>query len=448
MIKQDIFISIDNDVLKLMMQWNKNDIAFLKSLTNYSYKNTTNIWTIGELGNNYKAIKNYFKERIKTVENLDDISISRTVDKIKENEVHVVEYKRGRIKIIFRYNKDFISLIKTFPFASWDATNKWWTTAKSEQIIRDIKTYCESNKISLVFFDYSENTIKGRQKREQILNYRECPIEYITKLRLLRYSKSTINSYKSHFEEFINYYNIKKIVDISEPEIIEFTRYLVVERGVSASYQNISINAIKFYYEAVLGEKRKFYHITRPKKEKALPVVLNKDEVKAMIRLTKNLKHKCLIMVIYSAGLRVSEAINLKLEDIDSKRGLITIRQGKGKKDRNTLLSEKSLLTLRQYYRTFVPKIYLFEGANDKMYTSSSIQKIVKQASLRAGITKNVTPHTLRHSFATHLLEQGVNLRYIQTILGHESSKTTEIYTHVSSKGIEDIINPLDDMDF
>jgi len=167
-----------------------------------------------------------------------------------------------------------------------------------------------------------------------------------------------------------------------------------------------------------------------------------------MIKLTDNLKHKCILMIIYSAGLRVNEAINLTLKDIDSKRGLITIRQGKGKKDRNSLLSAKSLLTLRQYYRIFVPKIYLFEGERGDKYTSSSLQKVVKQAASRAGITKHVTPHTLRHSFATHLLEQGVNLRYIQTILGHESSKTTEIYTHVSSAGIKDIINPLDDMDF
>ena len=444
----EVFISIEKDILKLMMQWNKDDIAFVKSLINYSYSKKYNHWTIGLGNDNFNKIKSYFKGRINIVDNLDEISIKQAASEINKNEVHIVEYNKGRIKIIVKYNEEFITLIKSLPFANWDSVNKWWTVAKSEKVLKDIENYCNTHNMRMVFFNQSKKTLKGRLLKEHIINYRECPEEYLTKLRLLRYSKSTINSYKSHFEEFINYYNSKKIVEISEPEIIEFTRYLVVERGVSASYQNLSINAIKFYYEVVLGEKRKFYHLTRPKKEKALPIVLSKEEINKMISLTENIKHKCILIIMYSGGLRVSEVINLKIKDIDSKRGLITIRQSKGKKDRNTLLSAKSLFTLRQYYRIFAPKIYLFEGARGDKYTSSSLQKVVKQAASRAGITKHVTPHTLRHSFATHLLEQGVNLRYIQNILGHESSKTTEIYTHVSSTGIKNIINPLDDMDF
>ncbi len=263
----------------------------------------------------------------------------------------------------------------------------------------------------------------------------------------MRYSDSTVRTYSSNFEEFINFHHTKKINDISEPEIIEFMRYLVVERKISESYQNTSINAIKFYYEKLLGESRKFYYLERPKREKTLPVVMSKEEVYAMIKLTKNIKHKAILMLIYSAGLRVSEAVNMRLEDIDSKRNIIVIRQGKGKKDRNSLLSEKTLVFLREYYKLYQPKEYLFTGMNGGKYTTSSIQKIVKQAAKRAGIIKNITSHTLRHSFATHLLEQGVNLRYIQTLLGHESSKTTEIYTHVSSMAYGDIKNPFDDID-
>ncbi|MBT7145259.1 MAG: tyrosine-type recombinase/integrase [Bacteroidetes bacterium] len=166
-----------------------------------------------------------------------------------------------------------------------------------------------------------------------------------------------------------------------------------------------------------------------------------------MCWLSENLKHKCILSIIYSAGLRVSEAISLKVKDIDSDRGMIIIRQSKGKKDRISLLSNKILLLLRTYYSLYKPKEYLFEGSKGGKYTSSSIHKIVKKAANEANITKTVSTHTLRHSFATHLLEQGVSLRYIQTILGHESSKTTEIYTHVSSTKFNEINNPFDDMD-
>ncbi|MEA1873190.1 MAG: site-specific tyrosine recombinase/integron integrase [Bacteroidota bacterium] len=278
-------------------------------------------------------------------------------------------------------------------------------------------------------------------------NYKKCPKKYIDKLLLLRYSESTIKTYSSNFEEFINYYNTKKINDISEPEIIEFTRYLVVERGVSESYQNQSINAIKFYYEKVLGESRKFYYLDRPKREKNLPEVLTKQEVKLMINATTNLKHKCLIMLMYSAGLRTSEAVNLKIKDIDSDKGMILIKSGKGKKDRYSLLSKKTLLYLREYFVLYQPQEYLFEGAYGGSYSASSVLKVVIRAAKKVRIARHVTPHTLRHSFATHLLEQGTDLRYIQSLLGHESSKTTEIYTHITSKGLDNIDNPLDNME-
>ena len=196
-----------------------------------------------------------------------------------------------------------------------------------------------------------------------------------------------------------------------------------------------------------MGESRKFYYLDRPKRDKVLPEVLTKDEVQLMISTTSNLKHKCIIMLIYSAGLRVSEALNLKVTDIDGKRQMIIIRKGKGKKDRNSLLSKKILLYLREYYILHKPKDYLFEGAYGGTYSATSVLKIVKRAAKQAGIKKKVTTHTLRHSFATHLLEQGTNLRYIQSLLGHESSKTTEIYTHITSKGLDNVLNPMDDMD-
>lgn len=221
---------------------------------------------------------------------------------------------------------------------------------------------------------------------------------------------------------------------------------LIQKNQISSSQQNQRINAIKFYYEKVLGREKEYYKLDRPRKEKKLPNVLSKEEVGMMIKITGNIKHKCLIALIYSCGIRRSEAINMKLEDIDSKRMLIKIRGAKGKKDRYVQLSPVILNLLREYYKKEQPKKWLFEGFNDKQYSETSIFNVIGNAAKRAGIKKRVYPHILRHSFATHHLEQGTDLRYIQEWLGHESSRTTEIYTHVSKSNFINFRNPIEDI--
>ena len=230
--------------------------------------------------------------------------------------------------------------------------------------------------------------------------------------------------------------------------IIAFMQYLVIERKISTSYQNQSINSIKFYYERVLGGQRKIYLIERPRREKTLPEVLSEQEVVSVIQQIDNIKHKAIVMLTYSSGLRLSEVVNLRIKDIDSNRMQVFVQQSKGRKDRYTLLSKKILPILRQYFKEYKPKEWLFEGAKGAKYSVSSVQNIVKEAYSRAGIKKKVSTHTLRHSFATHLLENGTSLRYIQNLMGHESSKTTEIYTHITTKGFDQIQNPLDKLDF
>ena len=186
------------------------------------------------------------------------------------------------------------------------------------------------------------------------------------------------------------------------------------------------------------------YRIDRPRREKMLPVVLSEEEVRTIIDKAKNIKHKCILMLIYSGGLRLSEVTNLKIGDVDSKRMQIMIKNAKGKKDRYTILSKKALECLREYYKLFKPKIWLFEGAGGGQYSERSVQLIFKGLLNQTDIAKYATVHTLRHSFATHLLENGTDLRYIQELLGHSSPKTTQVYTHVSTKAIKDIISPLD----
>jgi integrase/recombinase XerD len=229
--------------------------------------------------------------------------------------------------------------------------------------------------------------------------------------------------------------------------IISFLQYLVMERKVSPSYQNQAINAIKLYYEKMLGLPRKVYRVERPRREKKLPLVLNEDEISRVIKLTKNLKHRAIIMIIYSSGLRLSEVLNLKIVDIDRKRMQVFVRQAKGMKDRYTLLSKKALPVLRSYLQEYKPKEWLFEGVGGGHYSRSSVESLVADAYQRAGIKKPATVHTLRHCFGTHLLENGTDLRYIQALMGHSSSKTTEIYTHITTKGFNQIENPLDKLE-
>lgn len=281
------------------------------------------------------------------------------------------------------------------------------------------------------------------RKRKSIPNYRPCPEEYLLKLELKRYANSTVRTYVNFFEMFINHYKEKELNTINESDIRAFLQKLI-HRGVSNSYLNQAINAIKFYYEVVLGMPNRFYEIERPRKEYKLPKVISKEEVLSVIDKANNLKHKCIISLLYSSGLRRSELLNLKPTDVDSKRMLIRVLGAKGKKDRHTLLSRTALEDLRMYYKEWKPKIYLFEGRKANKYSAESVLRIVKVAAIKAGIGQTVTPHVLRHSFATHLLESGVDLRKIQVLLGHGSSKTTEIYTHVATNTFNNIKNPLD----
>jgi len=272
------------------------------------------------------------------------------------------------------------------------------------------------------------------------------PRGYLEKLIQKRYSTNTIKTYVSYIKSFKEEFAGRNLESITTPEINAYLLRLIHTKGISKSQQNQRINAIKFYYEQVLGRKKAYFNLNRPKKEKRLPGILTVEEVELILKHCKNLKHKCILMTLYSGGLRRSELINLKITDIDSERMLIRITQSKGYKDRYTLLSEKLLKLLRDYYRFYKPRYWLFEGQGGGQYSATSIANIFRKALKEANIKKYATPHTLRHSFATHLLEQGINLRYIQEILGHSSIKTTEIYTHVSSKQLTKIKNPLDNL--
>lgn len=356
------------------------------------------------------------------------------------------------IGIKFRPDKVIHALIKSLENPKWSARHKMVylpnTKRNRSQIFKIFKGVAWINYSRFLTNRPSKTgnknvDISWFRNREVPPGYRRCPEDYLLKLELKRYSNSTVKTYVTFFEKFINHYRDREINGLDERDIRLFLQKLI-QQDKSNSYINQAINAIKFYYELVCGMPNRFYDLERPRREHKLPMVISKGEVRSLIRETTNLKHRCIAALLYSGGLRRSELINLKIGDIDSKRMIIRVEQSKGKKDRHTLLSQSALEDLRIYFKEYKPRKYLFEGQKREQYTGQSVLKLVRAAAKRAGIKTTVTPHVLRHSFATHLLESGVDLRQIQVLLGHQSSKTTEIYTHVATNSFKSIKNPLD----
>lgn len=450
--KNEIRIDVFERRILLELPKNDQDIQFIRSIHYCKWDKIHFHWVIPNYPGNLERIQFYFGDRINQLtEHESELTNfqdpAQNVFKSKD-EVLLIQTSSKRIRIVFGFNLSLMNLIKKIPYHSWDSKNKWWSIPYSDVFLAQVQQHIESLGLKVIHkIELAEETKIKRISAFDIPNYKSCPEEFTLKIKELRYSESTEKTYKNALEDYLNYHHAIDVDRLNEGHIQSFLRHLVMERKVSTSYQNQAINAIKFYYERVLGGQRKTYFIDRPKKEKSLPVVLSEEEIVRIIRSVENIKHRAILMVIYSAGLRISECINLKIKDIDSSRMQIRVEQAKGKKDRYTILSEKTLLLLRTYFLAYKPKVYLFEGQTGGIYSSSSIQNIMKMAVLKAGIQKQVTVHTLRHSFATHLLENGINLRYIQSLLGHSSSKTTEVYTHITTKGMEQLKSPMDLLD-
>ena len=340
---------------------------------------------------------------------------------IKHNSV-------DRIAVYFENSKELISRIKTIEGAQWSQQNKVWHLPDTEENRKRFK------------IAPSSNNLLSEQGIAQIEKFKHW-------LRSKRYSESTLKTYSEALKSFLIFCNTKAIKDINNEDVIGYNNEYILKNNLSSSYQNQVVNAIKLFFRILKDSTIEIAKIHRPKREKVLPNVLSKEEVKAILEAHRNLKHKTMLSLIYSCGLRCGELLALKPVHIDSKRNIVLLKNAKGKKDRIVPLSPKILEMLREYYKMYKPQIYLFEGQTTGMpYDARSLQLILKQAIKKVGITKPVTLHWLRHSYATHLLESGTDLRYIQELLGHNSSKTTEIYTHVSTKSLQLIKSPFDDL--
>jgi len=379
----------------------------------------------------------------------------------KKITLSIIDYKGSKhIGLAFEKDETILNLLRQkFPLLRWSQSFKTWhlpyVSSLREQIFQLMQ--------GIAWVDYSllknDNIVEKALKPKQIPDKKEIILEPLTNdkqvqvnnferyLKSKRYSDNTIKTYLDALKIFLRYFHTKTIDAIVNDDIITFNNDYILANKFSSSYQNQFVNAIKLFFGKIQDRQINPELIHRPKKERKLPNVLSKEEIKAILEAHHNIKHKTMLSLIYSCGLRRSELLNLKPLDIDSKRNVVIIRQSKGKKDRITPLSPKILDLLRLYYKEYKPTQYLFEGQEaGTMYSEQSLQKVLKMALVKVKISKPVTIHWLRHSYATHLLENGTDLRYIQELLGHNSSRTTEIYTHVSTKNLQQIKSPFDDL--
>ncbi|MBX2829230.1 MAG: site-specific integrase [Flavobacteriaceae bacterium] len=268
--------------------------------------------------------------------------------------------------------------------------------------------------------------------------------DFVKIMVVKRYSKNTIDNYSSIVKMTEQFFK-KPLNKIDETELHKYIYHMVHTKKASYSYQKQIAMALKLYYKEMFDRNINLEFLFPKRKPNKLPIIISKGDAQRIIGKTKNIKHKSMIALTYSAGLRVGELIDMKIVDIDSSRMVIHLKSGKGKKDRIVPLSEKALHILRAYYKEFSPKQYLFEGQKGGKYSASSFNKLLKAAAKRANINKQITAHTLRHSFATHLLERGTDIRVIQKLLGHNSIKTTMVYTQVTEPMLQNVLSPFDD---
>lgn len=356
--------------------------------------------------------------------------------------------------LFFKKDPDLIRVVKTIPGIRFSATHACWYVPVDDIGLDEIIEKLKDQEVDATAFrpapveviEVGETTVDRLPTDGPILDRaQEQALRMLEqKLSLKGYSVNTRKSYRQQFKQFLEFYSQYHPLDINEADIRNYLLYLAEKRKLSKSMQNMAINAIKFFYEKVAMQERRVYHLDRPARDKILPEILSEGEVMRIFEAAGNLKHRCMLMLTYSAGLRRSEVLNLRVGDVQLERNVVFIKGGKGKKDRQSILAQSLVPLLESYLREYDPGFYFFEGRGGQRYSETTLRVVLKEACEKAGIKRRVNLHMLRHSFATHLLEAGTPTRYIQELLGHESPKTTEIYAQVTKFGMQQVRSPLD----
>ncbi|GGK40362.1 MULTISPECIES: tyrosine-type recombinase/integrase [Flavobacteriaceae] len=362
---------------------------------------------------------------------------------LKREAIHNID----SILLFFKYNNQLLSIIRTIGKFKWSKSRRCWHGKFNQENLKLVRN--SFGNLTTIKEDASLYSVPKyniiRSPRILSNDNKKILEAFIKYLDGRMYGKSTVETYSVFIADFLDYIKDKPLNTLTNRDVELFVEDVFIPKKYSISTHRQFISALKLFKLFYPESKIEALNLIRPKKSKFLPIVLSQQELLEILRVTKNLKHRAILALIYSCGLRVGELINLELKHIDVHRLQVAIKNSKGRKDRYVNMAVSLTPLINNYIRTYNPVIYFAEGAPSNKYTASSVRAFLRKSCKLAGITKTVTPHTLRHSYATHLLENGTDIRLIQTLLGHNKPETTMIYTHVSTRSLETISNPLDE---
>ena len=450
-------IVMSNRQFQFQMPYNKGDVDFVKTLERAYWNSNYKLWIIKATIANLEALQKHFNlwSDEAFLKHFELISMVENPMKV---ELFTTPEHRNQVLIRLSGYKIDLDFMKHIPERNYSKRFKRWVIPNETVLVNRIIDYYRDAGAKIVnrlpkkesIYRKVEKSLGQRQK--YLINrfppkYRTLLMDYSNAMIAQRYSWQTIQSYIGAFKKYADYVGLDYVAT-ADAQAVNIYLAEISARQVSHSQLNKVLSAIKIYYERVIFRPDfQIERLKRPRKGRNLPTILSTEEVARILQASENLKHKALLFTVYSGGMRASEVLSIRVNDVYWDRNQILIKDGKGKKDRMVTLSQTLKELLRLYFDQYQPEYWLFEGQNRQhQYSSSSLQKIVKKAAHIAGITKKVTPHTLRHCFATHLMDSGVGIRYIQELLGHKDIKTTLIYTHVTTTKASSIMSPLDNL--
>lgn len=438
--------------LRVDFAYNKELAAKLRQIPDARWSKTLNAWHVPNTSEISQMLKRLFENVPDAVKAEEMQQKEKEAPKAKPEVM--LEIRGNKLVLKMPVDQQDIHFVKSLKYSRWNTAKFQWEIPYYGKNLEFIRKHF-GNRLKEKTTEVEKaavEPVQGLSKTE--VTGRQLPLETLEKIAKFgnwmqhkRYSDSTIKTYTETLRVLLRFILPKRPEEMQAEDMVRFVNGYIIPNKYGFAFQNQAVNSAKLFFREVIKGRLDVEDLERPRREYKLPNVLSKEEVKAILEAPGNIKHRSMLSLIYACGLRRSELLHLKPADVDSKRHLLIIRNSKGKKDRVVPISDKIIEMLREYYKAYKPENYLFEGQKKRMpYSEQSLQSVLKQSLRKCKITKPVTLHWLRHSYATHLLESGTDLRYIQELLGHKSSKTTEIYTHVSEKSLQKIKSPFDDL--
>jgi integrase/recombinase XerD len=480
--------------IAIVFEYDKELLSIVKGIGEARFSNTNKFWYVDDSEGNLRKVLEALRDKAEV--DISGISyksapVERTGEKDKDEpglsgaqtdnsiSAEITDYRQNsgtiRVKryspVEFRidqnssrfiikftglYRKEWIDEIRSYGKINYDSKRKEFLLSWTKLKVDSLSDYFsgEGVEVRVIKPEIDEKTKEIRRNfsdevRSRVMNnYGYEGIDLLHRhLEDHRYSIRTIESYVALLELYFKFFYDRNPYEITQNEVCDFINNFIIRNGFSASYQNQIVSAVRLYYEISGKGKIVPQLLERPRRGRALPKVFSKEEVSRILNSLGNTKHKLLLWIIYSCGLRRSEVTNIRLDDMDRERSIIHIREGKGGVDRIVPVSDKVWQKIDEYLKSYNPRDYLFEGPAGGKYSNESVYSVFRTAMKKAGIKKEVGVHSLRHSYATHLHENGLDIRYIQELLGHKSTRTTEIYTHVSRRNLIMVKSPIDDLD-